>query len=213
MNEWTPAARRAGIVSAWTILAFSAIYVATGALGLRSGFTTATLDDPYRAVLEWIIVVMAPIVVVMMVALHEYAPRDRKVWSAVALAFMIISMGVTSSIHFVELTVARRLPAELRDQLSPLLAFRWPSVAFALDLFAWDFLFGISLLAAALVFRGHQANRALRAGLTLAGGLCLAGTLGPALGDLRFQWLGIVGYAGIFPITSLLLAIQFQRSQ
>ena len=41
----------------------------------------------------------------------------------------------------------------------------------------------------------------------MAGGvLCVAGTAGPALGDLRIQVLAIAGYAFVFPAACLLLA-------
>jgi len=210
---WTPATRRVGICSASAVLALSVVYMMTGALGLKSGYIVATLGDPYRAVLEAIIVIIAPFAVALLVAVNAYSPDDRKVFSFLALTFMGLSMGVTSSIHFVELTVARRLGHVAAGQLSSLLEFRWPSVAFGLDLFAWDFLFGLSLLLAAPVFQGDRLHRAVRVCLSVGGGLCLAGTLGPVLGDLRLQWLAIVGYAGVFPLASLLLAILFLRSK
>jgi hypothetical protein len=47
--------------------------------------------------------------------------------------------------------------------------------------------------------------------MILSGTLCVAGLLGPALGDLRFQVLGILGYAGVFPVICLLLAVLFAR--
>jgi hypothetical protein len=45
-------------------------------------------------------------------------------------------------------------------------------------------------------------------------GAALAMRLGcpPALGDLRFQLVGIIGSAGVFPIACLLLAILFGKA-
>ena len=42
--------------------------------------------------------------------------------------------------------------------------------------------------------------------------LCLAGTFGPLLGDLRLQFLAIAGYAGSLPVTCALLAVRFGRA-
>ena len=47
--------------------------------------------------------------------------------------------------------------------------------------------------------------------MTLAGALCLTGTLGPASGEMRLQGIAIVGYAGVLPVACALLARQFAR--
>ncbi len=49
--------------------------------------------------------------------------------------------------------------------------------------------------------------------MRLSGALCLAGSLGPVLGDMRIQYAGIAGYAGVFPIACLLLARVFALSE
>ncbi len=48
--------------------------------------------------------------------------------------------------------------------------------------------------------------------MTLSGTLSILATLGPATGEMHIQWLGIVGYAFVPPITCLLLAILFART-
>jgi len=70
---------------------------------------------------------------------------------------------------------------------------------------------GLSLLFAAPVFKGGRLQTAIRVSLILSGTLCIAGLLGPALGDLRFQRFGITGYAFVFPVVCLLLARLFAR--
>ena len=82
----------------------------------------------------------------------------------------------------------------------------WPPLAMSLDLLAWDFFLGLSLVFAALVLDG-EATRPVRVEMTVAGTRCLAGTLGPASGHLHIQYLGIAGYAFVLPVACALLAV------
>jgi hypothetical protein len=79
-------------------------------------------------------------------------------------------------------------------------------------LLAWDLFLGLSLLFAAPVFQGGKLEDAVRIGLYVGGALCITGILGPATGDMRLQFIAIVGYAGVLPIVSLLLVLLFRRS-
>src|SRR5262249_19345400 len=165
-----------------------------------------TQVDPFLAILELLIILAAPPMVIMMAAVHTDAPHGAKTNSLAALGFMILLAGMTSSIHFVQLTVVRRIESAGIPPLSLIFFSKWPSMFFALDLLAWDLFLGLSLLLAAPVFQGGGRPAAVRAGMMLSGTLCVAGILGPALGDLRFQLLGITGYALVFPVVCLLLA-------
>ena len=89
----------------------------------------------------------------------------------------------------------------------------WPSTAYALELLAWDLFLGLSLLFAAPVFKGGNLEAAVRTGLFVGGSLCLAGILGPATGDMRLQFVAIVGYAGVLPTVCLLLMLLLRRSR
>ena len=124
--------------------------------------------------------------IVVMAAVHVTAPADRKAFSLVALAFMTLCGGLTCCVHFIWLTVLRQTSVH---EVPPLLRCDpWPTMLLALDLLAWGPLLGLSLLAAAPVFRGGKLQVAIRLALILGGTLSLAGTLGPASGDLRFCW-------------------------
>ncbi len=48
--------------------------------------------------------------------------------------------------------------------------------------------------------------------MILSGTLSIAGLLGAALGDMRLRGIGIAGYAGVFPVVCLLLALIFSRT-
>jgi hypothetical protein len=45
--------------------------------------------------------------------------------------------------------------------------------------------------------------------MTMSGVLALAGISGAVVGDMQLRMIGVVGYAGLFPVVALLLAILF----
>jgi hypothetical protein len=133
--------------------------------------------------------------------IHGYASLERKTYSVIALAFMILVAGTTSIVHFVELTALRQLGTA---------GLVWPSVAYAAELLAWNLFLGLSLLFAAPVFEGGGLARGVRRGLYLSGALCVAGVIGPAAGNMRRQLVGILGYAGVFPVVCFMLSRLFR---
>ena len=42
--------------------------------------------------------------------------------------------------------------------------------------------------------------------------VCVLAALAPATGEMQIQWLGIVGYAFVLPVTSVLLALLFAQT-
>ena len=192
-----------GAFAAFGAVCIVAIYLATGAFwwffaGTRSHTANLTPGDPYLAVLEALLVVICPFFVVTMATLPAYAAREDSLYAYASLSFMTLLAGITASVHFVDLVVVRRMPAELRTSIAPVVSipWHWPSVFFAVDLFAWDVFFGLSMLFGACVFVRRRQDRLTRYLMLASGVLCVVGVLGPVLDDLRFQFAAIVGYAG-----------------
>jgi hypothetical protein len=217
MGEWTPADRRIGLWSATSVVVLWVMYVTVGLVGVvvrPPSPNPLNQADPYLAMLEILMSLCAVALVVMMAAVYCYAPPDRKTHSLAALACMIVFVVLTCSVHFVSLTVGRQIePKVVSALLSQQLSFeQWPTLALALDLLAWDFFLGLSLLFAAPVFKGDGPPNRVRISMIVAGMLCLAGVLGPALGQMHIQYLGIGGYAFVLPVACFLLAMLFRRS-
>jgi hypothetical protein len=78
-------------------------------------------------------------------------------------------------------------------------------------LLTWNPVLGLSLLFAAPVFDDAGSERGVWRGLFLTGGLCVAGTIGSSVGNMRLQLVGIVGYAVVLPIVCAMLTRQFGR--
>ena len=210
---FTASARRLGMVSAAVTVLLSVAYAVVLVAGLLSlPSPQQPIGDPLFSVLEILILLVTPVMVALMVAVHAWASSDAKVFSLMALVFMVLVAGLTCSLHFVILTVSRQAAFAELSWLPLFLSFKWPSVAYALDILAWDVFFALSVISAALVFRGSRLATSVRVLMIISGVLALGGLSGVLVGDMRLRNIGIIGYAGVFPVAALLLAILFHRA-
>ena len=210
---FTASARRLGMVSAVGTVLLGAVYAATLVAGLASlQSSQQPIGDPLFTILEILIILMMPLMVGLMVAVHAWATAEAKVFGLMALVFVILLAGLTCSVHFVILTVGHQAAIAALEWMPLFLSFKWPSLAYALDVLAWDLFFGLAALFAAPVFSGNRLAASIRALLIASGVLALAGLSGVIMGDMQLRSIGIVGYAGVFPAVALLLAILFHRA-
>ena len=187
--------------SAWFVVAISVAYAAIMVAGFGSlGNLTDPLPDPYLAVAELLILLMAPVMVVLMAAVHACAPVHLRMFSMIAFGWMLVAACLTMTVHVVELVVARRVDPGAVPGFARLFDFAWPSMLYAVDVVAWDLMLGLSLLFAAFVFTGRR-YRGVRWGLLASAALCLVGLVGPATGVLAWRGIGIFGYVVAFPVT------------
>jgi hypothetical protein len=137
---------------------------------------------------------------------------DVKVYSLTALIFTILLAGITSSVHFVILSVSRQLGATGLTWVPLSISFKWQSVAYTLDILAWDWFFALSMLFAAPVFRKGRLERTVQILMIVSGVLSLAGLIGVPLEDMQVRTIGVLGYAVVSPIVFLLLGMVFGRA-
>ena len=194
---------RLGMWSASGLFMVGIIYAITVAIGMYiTGFTNPIVD-PILAIMEILTLIAAPLLVILMSIIHATALPEFKAYSLIALAFMLLVAGLTSAVHFTGLTVLRQTGME---------GIVWPSTLYAVELLAWDFMLGFSLLFAVPVFRGHGLKRKIRTCLIVTGLLCVTGTLGPLTGEMRLQFISVLGYGVLLPVVWLMIARDFQKS-
>lgn len=211
---FTPQHRAIGRAAAWAVFCLGVVYAVTTVLGLLSLKSPQDqIGEPFFSIMELIIVLIAPLMVVSMVAVHAYASFEVKAYSLTALIFMILLGGITSSVHFVILTVSREIAATSLTEVSLFFSFKWPSVAYTLDILAWDWFYALSMLFAAPVFKAGRLEQTVRILMLVSGVLSLAGLLGVPLGDMQVRNIGIIGYVVVSPVVFLLLGIVFARTQ
>ncbi|RAN39602.1 hypothetical protein [Hyphomonas sp. GM-8P] len=199
---------RAGRLAAGLIFALQLAYAIVLAAGLAAlPSAEAPIPDPYFTAMELLILLIAPLLVILMAALHSAVPQAEKLFSLCALVFMAMCAAVTSLVHFLILTISRDLPGNWDS----VFAFRWPSVAYAADILAWDVFFALSVLSASRVFRSPGLSLWTGRVLLASGVLSLLGLLGVATGDMQVRNIGILGYAVVFPVAALMMRKMFSQ--
>jgi hypothetical protein len=205
--------RALGRVAAWTTFILSMAYAVASGLGFLSlGSPEDAIGDPYLSIMALLIILMAPCLVVAMVAVHAYASPELKSYASAALAFMILLAGTTSAVNFALLTVGRQADAAQSPWLSLFLPYKWPAAAYALDIFAWDWFFALSMLCAAPVFRKDGLEKAVRILMIVSAVLSLLGLLWLLVSPVQAILIGILGWGVAGPIVFLLLAKIFGRA-
>jgi hypothetical protein len=212
-STFTANARRLGMVSALGTALLTAVYAVVLVVGVSSlASPQQPIGDPLFSILEILIELLMPLLVALMVSIHAWAPAEGKVFSVMAVVFATLLAGITCSVHFAILAVAGQPAFKGTAWMPLLLSFRWPSVPYALDILAWDVFFALSVLFAAPAFSGSRLRTTIRVLLIASGVLSLAGLSGVIVGDMRLRNIGVVGYAGVFPVVTVLLALVFHRA-
>jgi hypothetical protein len=213
-GEEDPALKRMRMLGAWSAraiffieVAYVAVFVA-GFASIRN--TNDPLPDPYLAIAEILILVLAPIMVCLMHAIHRCAPKQARPFTQVALGWMLAAAAFTTVVHFVQLTVARHIDPATFSGYARIFGWRWPSTFYAIDIVAWDVFFGLSLLFAVPAFAHGRDARLVRRGLILSGSLCLIGLIGPFANVIGLRTIGILGYTVVFGLTCLPLGRTFK---
>ena len=210
---FTPPHRNLGRAAAGAVFGLGVAYAATMALGFRSLKSPQDpFGEPYFTLMELLILLMVPLMLVSLAAVHAYAPGPTKIYSLMALCCLAITTGLTSGVHFVVLTVSRPLQAAGLAGAPLLFDFNWPSVVYSLDILAWDWFFALAMLFAAPVFNTGRLEKILRILLITSGVISLVGLLGVPLANMQVRNIGIIGYAVVGPVVFLLLGILFNRT-
>jgi hypothetical protein len=209
---FTSAARLAGIASAsgvvLLLIAYACVLV-SGFLSLE--YPDDPIADPFFTILEMLILFLTVPMVVLAVAVHAWAPDNAKIFSVVSAMFTGLLAGTTAIVHFSVLTLSRE-PA-LAGIADAMFAFRWPSLAYTLDILAWDIFFALAMVFAAPVFSGSRLAHAIRGAMIASGILALAGLSGVVTGDMQLRNIGIAGYVGGYLVVAVLLAVLFRRTE
>jgi len=203
-----------GMIGAWTTFIVNEAYAFASLFGYLSvKAPTDPISDPYLSIMSGLIVLMAPFLVITMVAVHSYADAGHKTFSLAALAFMVILAAITSSVNFALFVVARQPGPPPAMWTATFAATGWPPLPQTMDLFAWDWFFALSMLLAAPVFRGRRLANAVRGVMFLTAAICILGLVWLPISPPQANIIGIIGWGVAGPIVFLLLANLFTRTQ
>lgn len=190
---------RLGYWSSLGIVAIGVAYMVVLAVGMIRHGLSEPIVDPVLAIMEGLTIVSAAPIVLLLAAVRSGAAGRRRVRATIALAFGILFALTTTAVHVHELTIGRETGVN---------GLVWPSRVYALELLAWDLFLGLALVLAAASFERDRTTRYWMAGCGL---LCLIGIVGPAVGNMRWQLIGVAGYAVVLPVVAVLMARRFAR--
>ena len=206
--------RALGRFAAWTAFIVNEAYAVVSGLGYLSlKFPADAIGEPYLSIMALLIVLMAPFLVITMVAVCAYAPSEHKSLAYAALAFMILLAGITSSVNFGLLIVSHATDASTTPWGLLFLPYKWPALAYAMDIFAWDWFFALSMLFAAPLFRQGRLEKAARFLMIVSALLCLLALFWLLVSPDQSIVIGILGWGVASPVVFLLLAKIFGSAQ
>jgi hypothetical protein len=197
MYRGAMSARRICRWSALAVVAFGVLYVIVLALGVAAYGLTTPIGDPILAAMEVITILSAIAITVMVVAITVLASPSQRVVSTLALMFTTLFAGTTMLVHLIALTAGRQ--TDMRTLV-------WPSALYAAEIAAWDVFLGLALLCTAPLIAQSPAASRTKAAFVAAGVLCLVGVIGPVVGQMALQRIGIAGYALVLPIACAMVA-------
>jgi hypothetical protein len=177
-----PAQRLHATVAASVVVLGIAYAVALSAGLLTLPSPQHPIQDPWFTAMELLIIAIAPIALMSMCAV------------------------ITCCVHFSILTVSRELISTRPDWAEHLFSFRWPSLAYALDILAWDFFFPIAAFCGAATIEGGAIQGWARRLIYISAALALLGIAGVPLANMQVRNIGIIVYAVAFPLGVALLA-------
>ena len=157
------ASPKLGIAAGYALAILCVIYAIVLAIGL---YTLTSPDQPIQqpwfTCMELLILTIAPLAVAFMVALHAWAPDERAPIALLGIAFMIMCCIITCGVHLVILTLSGEPTFSALPWALVVFSFRWPSLAYALDILAWDVFFPLAALCAALTVSGPGLAKVAR---------------------------------------------------
>lgn len=152
------------------------------------------IGNPYFTIQEVLIILIGPSMLISLAVLNNKTKAERKIYGLITLVFMVIMTGITCSVHFTILVLSRQPEFINMPNASLIFSFQWPSIAYALDILAWDFFYPLSMLFLAFLFRGKELNRTIRVLAFLSAGISFIGLLGIPLNNMQVRNIGILGY-------------------
>ncbi len=210
--------RKLGRLTCWTGLIVGSVYTVYSILYIANIPTTvqAASSDPFRPIASLLLIPVAALMLASMAAVHAYAPPELRAYSLLSFAFMSLAMGVMTIVNFVIYFILTH-PVETANApwISIFFPDKKPGVSGSIDFLAWGWFFGLSMIAAAPVFREGRLEKALRLFMFATGVLPVVGWIIMVLLPSAFIPALIIqalGWGILILVVWFLLATVFDRA-
>jgi hypothetical protein len=198
------------------LVALGITYIGLIAIMILSG-TGFPPSEPFQTVFNALILLTAAWMVVFWTIMNYIVPAEKKLFSQVSLAMIVIFTTLTSINRYVGLTVVKQsLMSGNTSGLQWFLPYSWPSVMMAIEFLAWGFFFGLACLFLAPAFRTRSLGNTIFWFLIATGLLSLSAAVGQVTGANAinfnpFMLLGMLAWGPGFTITTILITMWFKK--
>jgi hypothetical protein len=152
-----------------------------------------------------------PVMVVVMVCLHDIAPPEKRVFSQGGLAFTGLFAIAVSINRFTQLGVVRqRVSAGNLNGLDWFAAYSGHSAMFGMEILGWGWFLGLAMLIAAPVFSGGRLQSWLRWLMLTYGVLGLISAVA-FLVESPLTAVGFAAWGVVLYVITGLLAVYFRN--
>lgn len=158
----------------------------------------------------------APVFIILLCSIHEYAHSDKKILTRIAICFGIIFVGLSSITYFIQFTVVPQNISEGSiNGLEQFVQLNVKSFIAAIVVLGWGMFMGLTSIFIAPVFSGGRLEKSIKWLFIISGIFCIINMIGYVLQTVTLSLLA----TGIYDITltsaCILLCILFrgQRSK
>lgn len=204
----------AGVHACRAIFLAGILYALIAAVGLSTLPDQQTpVGDPWFTLMELLTILSSLLMVFAMGTIHIYARSWQRAHSMAAFGFMIITATITTANHFVILVLNHQAPIGRHPAIARMLRFKWPSIAYILDIAAWDLFFPLAMAQGSVIFSQGRQEKSVRLSMMTSAILSFSGLLGVPSGNMALRNIGIIGYAVAGPVSFLMIGKLLIRSR
>lgn len=161
-----------------------------------------------NAIIQFIGFLCAPLSIVLLHSIHDYAEKNKKILARISISFSIVFTVLSSIAYYLQCTfIQQNIRNGTVDNLDLFINYNPNSITSSLTVLAWNFFLGLSFTFIAPVFHGSTLNTAIKTLLMLIGMISFLGFVG-AICKITFLY-------GVYQVTvtlfSICLLILFSR--
>jgi hypothetical protein len=189
---------------AYSLITLGIIYVLLITIGIMTqSKETGYIQDDIRILMEISTMISAILLLLFAISIDQLVEESKKLFSTFSVLMMLGLVILTLFCHFISITIGESL-IENNEIFGYLVSLTWPSVIFAVDILAWDILFGLSFIALGISIINSFPKKIIPITMIVAGILSLVGLIALPLNNMNLRYIGVFGYTVMPLITSIL---------
>lgn len=208
-------------LSATTFIIFTVCFVAIAVTAPLFTWTnladyvayTQENNQIFKEVAQLMMLLFGPLLVILLSAIHEYAPSPKRILTRNSIAFGAAFALLIGINYFVQLTIVRQSVGHGHPEGLELFIQANPAALItAVNMLGWTLFLGLSCLFVAPIFSGGRLEKLIRVAFFLNGIFVLAGGVSYLFEITILVFLLMnFGMGGALTVATISLAVLFRR--